>query len=122
MKKGFTLIEVLAVIALMGIIMLIVVPSVTKVMQNSKQKLNESQEKIIIESAKMAVAESASFIYKNDNYSSIFISDLIDNGYLTDTEIKNLVTDKDLVECAYVKMTENGNNFDYEFVDNYNCD
>ena len=43
MKKGFTLVELLAVIILLGVIGLIVVPSITKTINNSKEDLYNDQ-------------------------------------------------------------------------------
>lgn len=42
-KKGFTLIEILAVIALIGIIMLLIVPSVTTIFKNAKKDLFQDE-------------------------------------------------------------------------------
>ena len=42
-KKGFTLVELLAVIVILGIIALITVPNVLKTINNSKGKLKTVQ-------------------------------------------------------------------------------
>ncbi len=52
MRKGFTLIELLGVIILLGLVGLIVIPSITKLIKNSRQDLYENQVKMIEESAR----------------------------------------------------------------------
>ena len=51
-KKGFTLVELLAVIMILGLVGLIAIPTVTKVIKNSKQKLYDSQITMIEQSGK----------------------------------------------------------------------
>ena len=52
MKKGFTLIELLGVIILLGLVGLIVIPSITKLIKDSRQDLYENQVRTIEESAR----------------------------------------------------------------------
>ena len=40
MKKGFTLVELLAVITILGLLAVIIVPKVTKTIKDSEQKTN----------------------------------------------------------------------------------
>ena len=42
MKKGFTLVELLAVITLLGLLSLIVVPVVDKIIKDNKEKLYQT--------------------------------------------------------------------------------
>lgn len=59
MKKGFTLVELLAVIALLAIIVAFIVPNVLKTFNKSKSSLSEVQKKQIEEALEM---------YLNDCY------------------------------------------------------
>ena len=57
-KKGFTLIEGLMVIAIIGVILLTLIPSVIVIINKNKQKSFESTRDSIIAAAKMYVAEN----------------------------------------------------------------
>lgn len=50
-KKGFTLVEVLAVIVILSIIALIVFPEINKIMKNSKEKAYNTQIQSLEEAA-----------------------------------------------------------------------
>lgn len=80
MKKGFTLVEMLAIIALLSIIVAIAVPSVTKLRQSVIEKEEQTQIKEI---------ESAASFYARDEKKSnccITVSKLTLKGYLKGNE------------------------------------
>ena len=76
-KKGFTLIEVLAVIGLLSIVIIIAVPSITNLRNKSLEQVEKNQIKAI---------ESAAIFYAQDNdlkYPiTISVEKLISEGYL----------------------------------------
>lgn len=46
MKKGFTLVELLAIIGILGIILMIVIPKISNVIEGSKKKFISYSSKI----------------------------------------------------------------------------
>ncbi len=88
MRKGFTLVELIGVIALLGVIMLVAVPSL--IQSNKTSKLNEKKEfeKIVTEACETYVQVNS----ENDELKTLFDSDngtysfstsvLADEGYL----------------------------------------
>lgn len=57
MKNGFTLVELLAVIVILGIIALISYPIITGIIKDSKDKAISSNAKIYVEGVKKAIME-----------------------------------------------------------------
>ncbi len=81
MKKGFTLVELLAVIALLSIIILIAVPSITKLRQSAVEKERENQIKEI-ESAAVFYVQDEIIEISEDTTISVTVKMLIDTGYV----------------------------------------
>ncbi|MBQ9011122.1 MAG: type II secretion system protein, partial [Bacilli bacterium] len=83
MKKGFTLVELLAVIALLGVLAVIVAPAVNGSLQKSQNNLVEVQEKQIIKAAKDYYAEHLSELPTGDITDTKTLSYLQTEGYLS---------------------------------------
>ena len=87
-KKAFTLVELLAVIVIMGLLMAIAIPSITSSLERSKEKQNESKYKMLESFAEIYVADHKNSIYnrlgENVHDCWIPITTLENNGYLSD--------------------------------------
>ena len=86
-KKGFTLVELLAVIVILGIILAIAIPNILNVINNSKEQAYESQKRFIIDAAKKYVMANQNLVFEN-NVATITLIDLKNEGLLPST-IKN---------------------------------
>lgn len=88
MKKGFTLIEVLAVIVILAIIALIVFPEVNKIIKNSKQKSYDTQINSLIESTKKLALRNPSILPVETSglASCVTLTTLMNEGEL-DTDV-----------------------------------
>lgn len=120
-KKGFTLIETLMVIALIGIISLILVPNVIFLINKNKTESCENLKKNIISATKIYVNENKYDLnFTCDNTIKISIDNLIDTGKLSG-DIKDPTNEEvDLTnEKVEVKFNCNTKQFTYNF--NYTC-
>ena len=83
MKKGFTLIELMAVIVIIALIALFVFPNIVNQIKKSNDSNNDSLSSVIISAAKRYVNDNPNdFGEKKDHNYCIDINTLIDNDYL----------------------------------------
>ena len=87
MKKGFTLVELIAVIVILGLIGTVVYPSIISIINNSKEKAYESQKRVIVKAAKEWGVKNSSKL--PDDSCRITVARLIKEGYIENDEINN---------------------------------
>lgn len=111
MKKAYTLIELLAVIAILAIITAIAYPRVIDVIGSSKIKAYDVSKKNIIESAKLKYLADAN----GSKVTEYLVADLISDGYIG-KDTKNPLTNEDY-EKERVIITNNNGEIKLEYVD-----
>ena len=79
-KKGFTLVELLGVMTVLGIIALLIIPAVEKTISNSKKKGLENQKNTIISGAKSWMTDNKELV--EDDEVIVTVGDLKQEGYL----------------------------------------
>ncbi len=93
--KGFTLVEILAVITILSLLMVFVVPNFLSLLNKSKASTIDIQKQMIISAARLYVEDCNNLQNKNvtcnftvtDGKTIINLNDLISNGYIN--EVKN---------------------------------
>ena len=103
-KKGFTLVELLVVIVILGVIMSIAIPSITSSIERSKDKQRTQIIKLI---------ESAGELYVDRHKNTvpngpITLNKLIEDGLITKEEIKDPFNEKSSL-CGYISYTKSTN-------------
>ena len=93
-NKGFTLVELLAVLVILVAIMGIAIPSISSSLERTKSKQNESRYQLLKSSAELYVTDHKNAIYKkldDKNIAScyIVISQMHEEGILTEEEMKD---------------------------------
>lgn len=93
-KKGFTLVELLAVIVLLGVLVAIAVPSVLGISKKIKENMYDAKIKTIEVAAEAWVDDNKSDCKANVN--NLTVTDLVNQGYLkTDSAKGEVLNPKD---------------------------
>ena len=93
-NKGFTLVELLAVVVILVIIMLVAIPNMSSSIERRNQKNEEKMKEVIIDASELFVTNKEESISLNLEYCStnkciVRMSDLVNNGYLDNKEVKD---------------------------------
>ena len=115
MKKGFTLVELLAVIIILGVIAIIAVPTVYKVVKDSKNDLYEEQVAQIEGAAKRWAVDNAS----GDTY-TVSITDLINEGYVENKDLYDPRDNTKMNGCVKINYSSSYKQYTYTYQEN-NC-
>lgn len=118
-QNAFTLVELLAVIFLMGVIIAIAIPAVSRIQTTGDQRLFETTRETVESAAELYFQDNSNkTAYKNigalkGNSGVITIGDLINGNYLTNSVVDNL-TDQKVNNNAKIRVVNIGNK-QYEF-------
>ncbi len=124
MRKGFTLVELLAVIIILGIVTGVTVPIVTNAVNNSKTKAYDEQVRLIIDAGRSYMSKHASQLPNNaSGRATVSVATLKNDGYLANKNIKNpvyVVGSTDVKKkCQYlngsVVVTYQNNKYNYSY-------
>jgi len=86
-NKGFTLVELLAVVAILVIIMLVAIPNISSSIERTRNKQDEGTKKIIESAARLYYSKYRGTITSSD--CKISVNTLKDEGYLGDEDVSN---------------------------------
>ena len=86
-EEGFTLVELLAVIVILGIIVAIAVPMIGNVTGRAQTGAETAQKELVIDAAQLYMVENPNAVtYTTDKGDINVKTDLIENGYLENDE------------------------------------
>lgn len=121
-RKGFTLVEILAVITLIGVLALIAIPTVDAIIKSSKERAYADQKKVIISAARDWAAANIMTLPEVDGESTyITLGDLKLGGYI-EVEVINPINELCISNDTEIVITRKNNNYTYEFVDETNIE
>ena len=88
MKKGFTLIELMAVVVIISLVCLLTFPNIVNQIKKSKDANKDNVEKVVISAAKRYVNDNIDKYNEEGDY-CIAVQDLINNDYLKEDIVKD---------------------------------
>lgn len=115
MRKAFTLVELLAVLVILGIVSLITVPIVTKTIASSKESMYKNQVNEIEKVARNWFIKDPVMFDESIKTVKVSVSYLVKEGYVESSKIINPKTDEDMIGC--VVITESSKQYYYEYTD-----
>ena len=99
-RKGFTLVEVLAVVVLLGLLVAIIVPVVNNLLGDSEEALYNKQVDSIVFASKKYIVEHSELLPDEGGVNSIGITQLIDEGVIDKGNVINPKTKEQMNGCA----------------------
>ncbi len=121
-KNGFTLLELLGVIVLLGVVALLVATLSNRTLKESKESLYETQKETIISAAKkwtIANNEELPMSEAEGEY-RLSVGTLAEDGYIDSNEIIDPKTNKEIDACIIITYNNSKNQYNYELVEE-NC-
>ena len=120
-KKGFTMVELIAIIIILACILLIALPAINNTIKNSEEKKKEEALNNIYMAAENYLMNNYED-HKIDNAGDttyVYVADLINNNYIS-VDTLNPNNDSTFSSKDVVKVTRNENGtFGYELICNF---
>ena len=112
MKKGFTLIELMAAVIIIALVALLTFPNIVSRIKEAKDENKKNIDKIVISASKKYVNDNIEDYNEDGNY-CLAIETLIDNDYLKE----DIVNEEDYnIKDSFVEITYD-DDFKYEIKD-----
>ena len=116
MKRGFTLVELLAVLILLGVISLIAIPSIGKILNRSREKARESTKNELIKAAKNYYADNIRELPDDGSHKCLSVSEIEESGYISNDDIVDPTTEEKLTGYVKIYFDNTYNQYTYEYV------
>lgn len=116
-SKGFTLVELLAVVAVIGIISSIILPTVFKNVKKSKETAFIEQTKLLEEEAKKWSIRNTSLLSESQTY-YLEIKTLVDEEYITSEEVIDPRNDEIMTGCILVNYDADNKQYVFDYNEN----
>ncbi len=120
-NKAFTLVELIAVVAILGLIALVVYPAVGSVIKNAREETYKDQVNVIVNAAKEWSVKNATKLSDDGTIYPLSVKTLIDEGYITNDEVKDpRDSSKNLEGNVEIKYNSETKSYEYNYNDEPN--
>lgn len=115
-EEGFTLVELLAVIVILGIIVAIAIPAVGSVIDTAGSNADKAEKELVADAARLYVTTERETLEKDSKFGTadwdadLDVSTLYSTGYL-----ENRADDTDLGGTVNIKRTKENNDSFYTY-------
>lgn len=113
MKKGFTLIEILAVIIILAIVLTLVSTNVLNIISSSREKTYNEQLNSLKKLSQQYATEFYNDLTWSSNQTTITLDQLINAGYLEENII-NAKTGESICSTSTIEITDTNGVYTYE--------
>ena len=115
-KKGFTLIEIIAIIILLSVIALITYPIINNLITDSKDELYDKQISELVRLSNTWVTKNITKLKMIDGYTyNLSFDELYEQGFVSDEQVKNPKTGQNLPGCMKVTFNSTNNGYDVSY-------
>lgn len=115
-KKGFTMVELLAVLILLGVVAIIAIPTVNRSIKNSREKARVAQEEIILDAAQSYASENTDLLPKK-GITLFKVDDLLAMNYIDSSNSENIAESDYASMCVKVRYNSKYNQYQYQIAD-----
>lgn len=117
MKKGFTLVELLAVITVLGLLAAISIPIVNNQINSSKDEAYKNQVQTIVNAAKRWGFDNDNLLNTTEK-TTVSINRIQKDGYLTSGDVIDPRTEQKLTGCIEIAYNNNYKQYEYKYLKN----
>lgn len=115
MKRGFTLVELLAVIIILGLLIGVVTPVVTGIISNSEEEAYNKQVDTLIKAANTWSLKNPEQL-SSDKKNILQLDTLVEDGIVEDNEIINPKTNEKMEGCISITYVEEYKQYEYNYI------